>query len=207
MYLDALFTSDPGAAFAYSDELVDLYAEFEPTRLLEFLRKSTAYGLEKAYNICKSRDYVPEMVFLLGRMGNNKEALMLIIERLGDVQRVRSTSFASRAHTLTVAFSQAIDFAKEQSDHDLWEDLLKYSETRPTFIKGLLENVGPEIDPIRLIRRIKNGLEVPGLKPALIKILQDFNIQVSQPSSARKTLAPKLSCDPRYRSSRDARPS
>lgn len=46
------------------------------------------------------------------------------------------------------------------------------------FIRGLLENVGPEVDPIRLIRRIKNGLDIPGLKPAIIKILQDFNIQV-----------------------------
>ena len=46
------------------------------------------------------------------------------------------------------------------------------------FIRGLLENVGAEIDPIRLIRRIKNGLEIPGLKLALIKILQDFNLQV-----------------------------
>ena len=34
------------------------------------------------------RDLVPEMVFLLGRMGNNKKALNLIIERLGDVNRV-----------------------------------------------------------------------------------------------------------------------
>jgi hypothetical protein len=50
---------------------------------------------------------------------------------------------------------------------------------RPAFIRGLLENVGAGIDPIRLIRRIKNGLEIPGLKPALIKILQDFNLQVS----------------------------
>jgi hypothetical protein len=55
---------------------------------MDFLRASTAYSLEKAYNICKTRDYVPEMVFLLGRMGNNKQALELIIERLGDVQRV-----------------------------------------------------------------------------------------------------------------------
>lgn len=53
------------------------------------------------------------MVFLLGRMGNNRDALTLIIERLGDVHR-------------------AIEFAKEQSDDDLWEDLLKYSETRPS---------------------------------------------------------------------------
>ena len=47
------------------------------------------------------------------------------------------------------------------------------------FIRGLLENVGAEIDPIRLIRRIRNGLEIPGLKSALIKILHDFNLQVS----------------------------
>jgi hypothetical protein len=65
-----------------------------------------------AYTICQERDLVPEMVFLLGRMGNNKRALTLIIERLGDVQR-------------------AIEFAKEQGDDDLWEDLLRYSETRP----------------------------------------------------------------------------
>jgi hypothetical protein len=32
------------------------------------------------------------MVFLLGRMGDNKKALNLIIERLGDVQRVSSDS-------------------------------------------------------------------------------------------------------------------
>lgn len=66
----------------------------------------------QAYKICQERDLVPEMVFLLGRMGSNKEALTMIIERQGDVHR-------------------AIDFAKEQSDDDLWEDLLKYSETRP----------------------------------------------------------------------------
>ena len=65
-----------------------------------------------AYKICQERDLVPEMVFLLGRMGDNKKALTLIIERLGDVQR-------------------AIEFAKEQGDDDLWEDLLRYSETRP----------------------------------------------------------------------------
>lgn len=61
----------------------------------------------------------------------------------------------------------------------MWEDLLKYAETRPAFIRGLLENVGAEIDPLRLIRRIKDGLQIPGLKPALIKILQEFNLQLS----------------------------
>lgn len=137
-----------------------MYAEFAPPRLIDFLRFSSSYDLEAAFEICKAQDLVPEMVFLLGRMGNNKQALTLIIERLGDVHR-------------------AIEFAKEQGDDDLWEDLLLYSETRPAFIRGLLENVGPEISPIRLIRRIKNGLEIPKLKEALIKILQDFHLQIS----------------------------
>ncbi|GAA5884825.1 hypothetical protein JCM6882_007110 [Rhodosporidiobolus microsporus] len=160
MYLDALFDKDAHLAFDYSDLQVDLYAEYNPAKLMEFLRASNYYSLERAYKVCDARDLVPEMVFLLGRMGDNKRALNLIIERLGDVER-------------------AIEFAKEQNDNDLWEDLLRYSETKPRFIRGLLENVGAEIDPIRLIRRIKNGLEIPGLKPALIKILQDFQLQIS----------------------------
>ncbi|KAF5330256.1 hypothetical protein D9758_014441 [Tetrapyrgos nigripes] len=163
LYLDALVSKDPNLLAGFSDlqDLqVELYADFARPRLIDFLRSSSEYNLEKAYNVCQERDLIPEMVFLLGRAGDNKKALTLIIERLGDVHR-------------------AIDFAKEQADDDLWEDLLRYSETRPAFIRGLLENVGPEINPIRLIRRIKNGLEIPGLKEALIKILQDFHLQIS----------------------------
>lgn len=88
MYLDSLFDKDPQFCLPYSDRLVELYAEYEPERLMPFLRTSNFYDLEKALRICKESDYVPEMVFLLGRMGNNKQALMLIIERLGDVQGV-----------------------------------------------------------------------------------------------------------------------
>ncbi|KAG8903108.1 Vacuolar protein sorting-associated protein 41 [Tulasnella sp. 403] len=160
LYLDALFDKDPYLVAEFSDKQVELYADYEPGRLIDFLRASNYYSLEKALEVCRAKGMVPEMVFLLGRTGNNKEALTLIIEKLNDVHR-------------------AIDFAKEQNDDDLWEDLLKYSETRPAFIRGLLENVGAEIDPIRLIRRIKNGLEIPGLKEALIKILWEFNLQVS----------------------------
>ncbi|CAG8565322.1 7125_t:CDS:10, partial [Racocetra fulgida] len=140
---------------------VELYAEYDYQRLIEFLRASNYYTLDKAFEICKQRDLVPEMVFILGRMGNNKQALMLIIERLGEVQR-------------------AIDFAKEQDDDILWEDLLRYSLDKPPFITGLLENLGNiSIDPIKLLERIPDGLEIVGLKQALIKVLQDFNLQAS----------------------------
>ncbi|KAJ3519823.1 hypothetical protein NMY22_g13022 [Coprinellus aureogranulatus] len=169
LYLDALVEKDPHLVSGFADLQVKMYAEFATNRLIDFLRASNYYNLEQAYNVCKDRDLVPEMVFLLGRMGNNKQALTLIIERLQDVNR-------------------AIDFAKAQNDDDLWEDLLRYSETRPTFIRGLLENVGVEISPVRLIRRIKNGLEIPGLKEALIKILQDFQLQIELLEGCRSVL-------------------
>lgn len=88
MYLDSLFDKDPQFCLPYSDRIVELYAEYDHDRLMPFLRASNFYDLEKALKICRERDYVTEMVFLLGRMGNNKQALMLIIERLGDVQMV-----------------------------------------------------------------------------------------------------------------------
>lgn len=165
LYLNALFERDPQLVAIYSDTLVELYAEFEYDKLMSYLRAmSSYYSFEKAYNICKSLDYVPEMVFLLSRIGDNKTALMLIIERLGDVER-------------------SINFVKEEKDPELWENLVHYSEDKPKFIRGLLENVGGEVDAVTLIRRIKDGLEIEGLRDALIKILGDFNLQVCQQST------------------------
>src|SRR5689334_13078605 len=78
-----------GATVSDTDKDQDeLYAEYDVSRLMPFLRATNSYELERAYTITQERDDVPEMVFLLGRMGSNKQALMLIIERLGDVQRV-----------------------------------------------------------------------------------------------------------------------
>lgn len=38
--------------------------------------------------MCEERDLVPEMMYLLGKMGDNRKALYLIIERVGDVDMV-----------------------------------------------------------------------------------------------------------------------
>ncbi|RCH83374.1 Vacuolar protein sorting-associated protein 41, partial [Rhizopus stolonifer] len=113
IYLDALFNRDRHLGYQFHDMQVELYAEFDSSKLLDFLRASHYISLEKAFNKCEEKDLVPEMVYLLGRMGDNKKALMLIIKRLDDVQR-------------------AIDFAKEQKDYELWEDLLAYSMDKPS---------------------------------------------------------------------------
>lgn len=136
------------------------------------------------------------MVFLLGRMGNNKKALTLIIERLGDVHRVclNLLSFRRIMASNSVAGHRLCKRAKRRRSMGRSINVLRNTTgfvcvlpclPHPSlshyvaFIRGLLENIGVEISPIRLIRRIKNGLEIPGLKEALIKILQDFHLQIS----------------------------
>lgn len=106
----------------------------------------------QAYQVCLSRDYVPEMVFLLGRVGDTKRALDLILTRLGDVRR-------------------ALTFVQEHNDPDLWEDLFKYAETRPAFITAILTYGGDGLDAARFITRLADGLVIPGLRDALVRLL------------------------------------
>jgi len=119
--------------------------------------------------VCEERDYVPELVYLYSRTGQTKRALFLIIDRLADV-------------------SQAITFAKQQDDGDLWEDLLDYSMDKPRFIRGLLEEVGTSIDPITLVRRIPEGLEIEGLREGLSRMIKEYEIQYSISSGVARVL-------------------
>jgi hypothetical protein len=86
--------------------------------------------------------------------------LYLIIKKLSDV-------------------SFAISFAKEQDDADLWNDLLEYSMDKPHFIRGLLAEVGTAIDPIKLVRRIPEGLEIEGLRDGIGRMVREYEIQHS----------------------------
>jgi hypothetical protein len=97
---------------------------------------------------------------ILSKTGQTKRALYLIIEKLSDV-------------------SFAISFAKEQDDSDLWNDLLEYSMDKPHFIRGLLAEVGTAIDPIKLVRRIPEGLEIEGLRDGIGRMVREYEIQHS----------------------------
>ena len=67
---------------------MELYADYEPERLMSFLVSSQAYGLEAAAELCEHRGLVREQVFVLGRMGNARQALELIISKLADIPQV-----------------------------------------------------------------------------------------------------------------------
>jgi hypothetical protein len=73
---------------------------------------------------------------------------------------------------------QAIDFIETQNDEELWEDLIDYSMKNPKFISSLLEHIGAYVDPIRLIKRIPEGMEITGLRDRIVKIISDYNLQV-----------------------------
>ncbi|KAI0128991.1 hypothetical protein BJ170DRAFT_682774 [Xylariales sp. AK1849] len=153
----------------FADLAVHLFAIFDRDLLMDLLRTSTSYKFEKAVQECESHNYVPELVHLYSVTGETKRALYLIIDRLGDV-------------------SQAIAFVKDQDDPDLWADLLDYSMDKPRFIRGLLEEVGTAIDPITLVRRIPEGLEIPGLREGLKHIMKEHEIQYSISSGVARVL-------------------
>lgn len=153
----------------FADLAVQIFAIFDRDMLMEFLKSSTNYSFEKAVQECENHNYVPELVYLYSVTGQMKRALYLIIDRLGDV-------------------SQAIAFAKDQDDPDLWDDLLNYSMDKPRFIRALLEEVSTAIDPITLIRRIPEGLEIPGLREGLKHIMKEHEIQYSISNGVAKVL-------------------
>ncbi|RDW78353.1 hypothetical protein BP5796_06205 [Coleophoma crateriformis] len=166
---DRVITESKSFVDNLADLAVHLFATYDRELLMDFLKSSTSYAFEKATQECEERDYVPEMVYLYSKTGQTKRALYLIIDKLSDV-------------------SQAISFAKQQDDADLWEDLLNYSMDKPRFIRGLLEEVGTAINPITLVRRIPEGLEIEGLREGLSRMIKEHEIQHSISSGVARVL-------------------
>ena len=174
IFLDQVTKKDPTnqqkiLKTEHYDDLVMLFAEFAPKRLLHFLKSTTFYDLTKSAERCFEMDLVVEAIYLYGRMGNLKLALELIMNSLKDVE-------------------MAIDFCKEHDDSDLWKLLVEHAIDKPKFVVGLLQNIGTHVDPIILIRRIKDGMEIPGLQKSLVKILQDYHLQISLLEGCQKIL-------------------
>jgi hypothetical protein len=52
--------------------------------------QSSDYPLNLAHDICLREKRYPELVYVLGRMGNTEEALRVLINVMEDVKQVRS---------------------------------------------------------------------------------------------------------------------
>ncbi|KAF5002671.1 hypothetical protein FGRMN_209 [Fusarium graminum] len=167
--VDRLVMDSQSLVDNFADLAVHLFATFDRTLLMQYLKTSVSYTFEKAVQECETFSYYDELVFLYSKTGQMKRALYLIIDRLKNVHK-------------------AIEFAKEQDDPDLWEDLLKYSMDKPSFIRGLLEQVGTAINPITVVQRIPEGLEIEGLREGLTHMMKEHEIQYSISSGVARVL-------------------
>lgn len=160
VFLDALDKVDSSGKFDW--KLINLYAKYDRDSMLQFLKRSRTYPLQEAYELCKTNLFYPEMVYLLDRMGNSTDALTIILKKLEDV-------------------TMAIEFCREHNDLELWEYLVNESVTKPEVITKLLDGIAFfMVNPEMLINRIQIGQEIPGLKDALVKMLNGFDLQVSR---------------------------
>ncbi|KAK8683394.1 hypothetical protein V6N13_039455 [Hibiscus sabdariffa] len=160
LYLHSLFEVNPHAGKDFHDMQVELYVEYDPKMLLPFLRSSQHYKLEKAYDICARKNLLREQVFVLGRMGNSKQALAVIINELGDIE-------------------EAVEFVTMQHDDDLWEELIHQCLNKPEMVGVLLEHTVGNLDPLYIVNMVPNGLEIPRLRDRLVKIITDYRTETS----------------------------
>uniref|UniRef100_A0A7N2KMA0 Vacuolar protein sorting-associated protein 41 homolog n=1 Tax=Quercus lobata TaxID=97700 RepID=A0A7N2KMA0_QUELO len=160
LYLHSLFEVNPHSGKDFHDMQVELYADYDPKMLLTFLRSSQHYTLEKAYETCIRRDLLREQVFILGRMGNSRQALAVIINKLGDIE-------------------EAVEFVTMQHDDDLWEELIKQCLNKPEMVGVLLEHTVGNLDPLYIVNMVPNGLEIPWLRDRLVKIITDYRTETS----------------------------
>ncbi|XP_066945060.1 vacuolar protein sorting-associated protein 41 homolog [Macrobrachium rosenbergii] len=169
-YLDALYEQKREESQPFHGQLLALYADQDRSKLLPMLLTSGAYDLSHALEVCQSRCLTAETIHLLSRMGNSVESLRLILEEEQDIH-------------------WAIRLCKEHDDADLWNRLIEHSLDKPEYIRELLNNIGTHIDPIMIIRRIPNGLEIPGLRDALVRILHDYDLQIQLRTGCQTILA------------------
>lgn len=159
VYLDSLVKAEPVESGIYHWRLLVLYSELRPEKVMGFLRRSHNYPITDAYELCKGKRMVEETVYLLDKMGNSHQAMMVIVREMGDVQK-------------------AIQYCKQINDNDLWNDLVKLSLENDEMITKLLDGIAGYIDPRILVREIQMGKDIKGLKASLIKMLKDYSLQV-----------------------------
>ncbi|CAM9188326.1 unnamed protein product, partial [Laminaria digitata] len=148
--------------------LAEFAAPFERGRppayssaFLRFLRGSGFAPLEAALRECGKRrpPLYDEMAYVLGRMGDTRRALTILLEEVGSVPR-------------------AIEFV-EAHDKDLWYRLIEHSLKNEAFLSDLLDHAGVyDVDLARLVAEIPKGMHIPGLRDKVVKIISDYRFQV-----------------------------
>lgn len=166
-YLERLEVVDDYLTVPFQNDRLQLFAQYDRKKLLPFLTKHSSYDIQKAIQLCEDNDFVEESVYLWGKVGETKKALMLIINKLDDPEK-------------------AINFAKHQNDKEAWDILLEYAMEKPAFIKALIEHADEQsymfYDPILILEKMPRDVKIEGLKESVTKISynNDLNVILNQ---------------------------
>lgn len=153
LYLQRVTAVDAIMSEFFETELMTLYAEMAPQQLLAYLKKAQHYDIDTALEITTRKELYPELVYLLGKVGQELKAMYLIIDKLDDPEL-------------------GIEFAQSHQDKKLWDIFLSQGITKPNFIKAMLQYTGTLFD-VDVLKQIPEGMEVDGLKESLERIMQD----------------------------------
>jgi hypothetical protein len=145
------------------DGLGDLYvercAEYDSTRLFEFLMDGgSKYSITKAEQVCKKFNLLRERVFLLRRVGGTKEALLILLKQLRDVDTCLALA--------------------QKDGYDSWNEIVEYCGTDGKLLDELLArclNYG--LDPSRVILGVRHGLILSTWKIRLVEIFHTLTTQ------------------------------
>ncbi|KAI3403000.2 VPS41 [Candida oxycetoniae] len=141
LYLAKLKTVDELQIQDFGNEMVELYANFNRSLLFPYLSHNENYNVDEAIEVCQSKELYSELIYLLGKIGENKKAINLVIHKLNDAKLV-------------------IEFASRLKDQDTWNMVLLESMSRPHFIKQLItqcdadESLGQFYNPITILSKM-----------------------------------------------------
>ncbi|KAI9223272.1 hypothetical protein BC828DRAFT_376351 [Blastocladiella britannica] len=169
-YLYTVFDRNVHAVPSLHSLLLSLIVAHAPQLLLDFLHRSLHYPLDVALKSAEDLGMLPEQVYILGRMGNHKRAMRIMMEKMGDIDR-------------------AIEYAKQQADDDVWDDLLDFAVEKPQYWDPLFRNTCDSLNPIKLLQRVPQGACIPGLRSMLRTIVHDAAVQLQVRQHAHAVLA------------------
>ena len=70
-----------------------------------------------------------------------------------------------------------MEFVREQNDDKLWDSLIELGMKSPNFVAGLVDHIGPQVDPLKIFQRIDN-IPVPNLQSKIVQLFSDIHLQV-----------------------------
>ncbi|ODV88380.1 hypothetical protein CANCADRAFT_29674 [Tortispora caseinolytica NRRL Y-17796] len=139
----------------HSNDFIEILSVYDRPRLSAFLSNpESTYSIEKALEICEAKGFDNELIEILGRTGENRRALKLILNKLKDL-------------------SKAVAFCQAQNDRELWEDFVKFALENETSLNVVIEASDAAeagISGIDILKRIEKPLALEKICDSLLAL-------------------------------------